>query len=748
MTTASPAMRRAELVVGGMTCAACATRVERKLNKLEGVTASVNYATERAVVHTAVPDEVLVAEVTRAGYRAEVLDRDRRTDEPAADVRRIWRRLVIALLLGVPAVDLSLTLALVPSLRFPGWQLVVLALGLPVVTWCAWPFHAKAAAALKQRTTSMDTLVSTGIIAATLWSAYAMTRPATSAVPDGGWGLLLRPSGSLYLDVAVGVTIFVLAGRLYEAKAKHASGDALRALGELGVKDVTIVGADGREKLIPAGDLRSGDHFVVRPGETVATDGVVVSGSCAVDGSAMTGESVPREVSAGDPVLGATVAVGGRIVVRATSVGEDTRLGRLTRLVENALFEKARVQRVADRISAVFVPVVLALAAGTFVAWYAVGGAAEPAFGSGLAVLIIACPCALGLATPTAMLVASGRGAQLGVFLKGHQAIEAARAVDTVVLDKTGTVTTGRIAVTGIHPHGVEADEVLRLAAAVEQASEHLIAAAVVAEADRTIGAVPMVTGFHALAGLGARGEVGGHDVVVGSLRLLADSGVTVPPAVRTEAARFEGEGSGVVAVARDGVAIGVLAIADTLRPGAAEAVAELHALGLRTILLTGDREPTARAIAAELEIGEVIAEVLPDEKAAVIQRLRREGRTVAMVGDGINDAPALAGADLGFALVTGTDVAANAADVVLVGTDLSVLARAVRLARATLRTIRGNLWWAFGYNVAAIPVAAAGLLNPLISAAAMAASSLFVVSNSLRLRSFDTARTQTTDTQ
>ncbi|WP_284740360.1 heavy metal translocating P-type ATPase [Amycolatopsis sp. RTGN1] len=748
MTAFSPAPRRAELAVGGMTCAACAARVERKLNKLDGVTASVNYATERAVVHTSVADEVLVAEVTRAGYRAEVLTRGRPENRPAGEVRRIWRRLVAALLLGVPAADLSSTLALVPSLRFPGWQGVVLVLGLPVVTWCAWPFHAKAAAALRQRTTSMDTLVSSGITAATLWSVYAMTRPAASAVPDGDWGLLLRPSGSLYLDVAVGVTIFVLAGRLYEAKAKRTSGNALRALGELGVKDVTVVDADGQEQLISAGDLRVDDRFVVRPGEMVATDGVVVSGSCAVDGSAMTGESVPREVAAGDAVLGATVAIGGRIVVRATSVGQDTRLGRLTRLVENALFEKARVQRVADRISAVFVPVVLALAAGTFAVWYAVGGAAEPAFGAGLAVLIIACPCALGLATPTAMLVASGRGAQLGVFLKGHQAIEAARAVDTVVLDKTGTVTTGRIAVTAVRSHGAGPDEVLRLAAAVEQASEHLIATAIVGEANRTIGAVPAVTGFSALAGLGARGDVEGHDVVVGSLRLLAESAVTVPSAVAAEAARCEQEGSGVVAVARDGVAIGVLAITDTLRPGAAAAVAELHALRLRTILLTGDREPAARAIAAELEIGEVIAEVLPDEKAAVIQRLRREGRTVAMVGDGINDAPALAGADLGFALVTGTDVAANAADVVLVGTDLTVVARAARLARATLRTIRGNLWWAFGYNIAAIPVAASGLLNPMISAAAMAASSLFVVSNSLRLRSFDAARPQSTDTQ
>ncbi|MEU0529044.1 heavy metal translocating P-type ATPase [Amycolatopsis tolypomycina] len=743
MTTVSPGLRRAELAIGGMTCASCAARVERKLNKLDGVTASVNYATERAVVHTAVPDEVLVDEVTRAGYRAEVLTRRKRPGRPADDVRRLWRRLVAALLLGVPAADLSFTLALVPSLRFPGWQAVVLALGLPVVTWCAWPFHAKAAAALRQRTTSMDTLVSTGIAAATAWSGYAMFRP-TAATDTGGWGLLLRPSGSLYLDVAVGVTIFVLAGRLYESKARRASGDALRALGELGAKDVTLLDDRGTERLVPSSDLRVGDCFVVRPGEAIATDGVVVSGTCAVDGSAMTGESVPREVVAGEPVLGATVAIGGRIVVRATSVGDETRLGRLTRLVEEALFEKARVQRVADRISAVFVPVVLLLAVATFAVWFAVGDRAEPAFGAGLAVLIIACPCALGLATPTAMLVASGRGAQLGVFLKGHRAIEAARAVDTVVLDKTGTVTTGRMAVAGLYPDG----EVLRFAAAVEQASEHLIAAAIVAEARKTIGDLPSVTGFGALPGLGAHGEVAGHEVVVGSLRLLTESAVTVPAGVRAEATRFESEGFGVVAVARDGVAIGVLAIADTIRPGAAEAVAELHDLGLRTILLTGDRRPTARAVAGQLGITEVIAEVLPDEKAAVIDRLRREGRTVAMVGDGINDAPALAGADLGFALVTGTDVAANAADVVLVGTDLTVLARAVRLARATLRTIRGNLWWAFGYNVAAIPIAAAGLLNPLISAAAMAASSLFVVSNSLRLRSFDADRAQITDTQ
>ncbi|MDX3191757.1 heavy metal translocating P-type ATPase [Streptomyces sp. MN03-5084-2B] len=705
MTMVSPAPRRAELAIGGMTCAACATRIERKLNKLDGVTASVNYATERAVVHTTVPDQVLVSEVTRAGYRAEVLTRRKPPTRPADDVRRLWRRLVAALLLGVPAADLSFTLALVPSLRFPGWQAVVLALALPVVTWCAWSFHAKAAAALRQRTTSMDTLVSTGIVAATAWSGYAMSRPTAAADTDGGWGLLLHPSGSLYLDVAVGVTVFVLAGRLYESKARRASGDALRALGELGAKDVALLDDSGAERLVSAADLQVGDCFVARPGEAIATDGIVESGTCAVDGSAMTGESVPREVVAGDPVLGATVVIGGRIVVRATSVGDETRLGRLTRMVEEALFEKASVQRVADRISAVFVPVVLVLAVATFAGWFAVGGRPEPAFGAGLAVLIIACPCALGLATPTAMLVASGRGAQLGVFLKGHRAIEAARAVGTVVLDKTGTVTTGRMTVTGVHPDG----EVLRLAAAVEQASEHLIAAAIVAEAKQAIGELPAVTSFSALPGLGARGVVEGHEVVVGSLRLLIESNVTVPADVRAEVVRLEGAGFGVVAVARAGVAIGVLAIADTVRPGAAAAVAELHDLGLRTILLTGDRDPTARAVADQLGITEVIAEVLPDEKAAVIDRLRREGRTVAMVGDGINDAPALAGADLGFALVTGTDVAAN---------------------------------------VAAIPVAAAGLLNPLISAAAMAASSLFVVSNSLRLRSFDASRAQTTETQ
>ncbi|WP_329065700.1 heavy metal translocating P-type ATPase [Amycolatopsis sp. NBC_01480] len=738
MTTASPA-QPIELAIDGMTCAACAARVERGLNKLDGVRASVNFATGRAVVHSAAPpdEQVLLRQVSRAGYRAEMLHRGRPPQQPDDKTRPAWHRLAAALLLGVPAADLSFTLALVPSLRFDGWQAVVLALALPVVVWSAWPFHRKAAMALRHGGTSMDTLVSAGILAATGWSVSSMFGEDAATGGESVWGLLLRPAGSIYLDVAVGVTVFALAGRLYEARAKRTAGLALRALSELGAKDVCLLDEDGTEHWVRTAELRPGDRFVVRPGETIATDGVVLEGVCAVDGAAMTGESVPREVTAGDPVLGATVAVGGRLVVRATRVGEDSRLGLLTRLVERAQHDKAATQRLADRVSAVFVPAVITLAALTVAGWLLSGGGPGRAFGTGLAVLVIACPCALGLATPMALLVASGRGARLGLFLKGAAALESARDIDTVVFDKTGTVTTGRITVTGVRADGLAREEVLRLAGAVEAASEHPIATAITAKARDEAGELPPVRGFRALSGLGARGTVDGHDVVVGSVRLLAGQGVPLPESFRTDAASWEQAGLGVVAVAVDGHAAGLVAIADTLRPSAPAAVAALHRLGLRTILLTGDREATARAIAARAGIEEVFAEVLPDGKAAVVERLRNEGRTVAMVGDGVNDAPALAGADLGLAMVTGTDVAAGAADIVLVTADLTAVPRAVRLARATLRTIRGNLWWAFGYNVAALPLAAAGLLNPLVSAAAMALSSLFVVSNSLRLRKF-----------
>ncbi|GIL28072.1 heavy metal translocating P-type ATPase [Actinocatenispora comari] len=741
MSSAVEVTRSVELAVGGMTCAACAARVERRLNKLPGVTASVNYATEKAAVQAPpeLPVAALVAEVERAGYQARPVRRAE-PERPDDRVRSLWRRLAVALLIGVPLADLSLTMVLAPSLRFPGWQWVVAALTLPVVTWCAWPFHRKAVTAARHGTSSMDTLVSLGIVAASAWSLYTIFRTGGGAGhPDGALGLLLRPAGSVYLDVAAVVTIFVLAGRLFEAKAKRAAGDALRALAMLGARDVTVIDAEGAERRVPVARLRVGDRFVVRPGETIATDGTVLSGESAIDTSAMTGESWPTEVVAGDPVTGGTTAVAGRLVVRATRVGADTQLSQLVSLVERAQTDKARVQRLADRISAVFVPVVLLLAVATVaVRLLLFGQPFEPAFSAGLAVLIIACPCALGLATPTALLAASGRGAQLGIFLKGHQALEAARAVDTVVLDKTGTLTTGRMSVTDLWlAAGVDRDLLLRRAAAVEHAAEHPAARAIDAYARRVVAEIPAVDEFGAVAGLGAAGRVEDRRVVIGSARMLAATGVDTT-AAEPRLAEWEQQGRTGVLVAVDGALAGGFALADTLRPEAPDAVAELRRMGLRTVLLSGDRKAAATAVAERVGVDEVIAEVLPADKAAVVADLRRGGRSVAMVGDGVNDAPALAAAHLGLAVVTGTDVAIAAADVILVRDDLMVVPAAIRLARATLRTIRGNLVWAFGYNLAALPVAAAGLLNPLIAGGAMALSSLLVVSNSLRLRGFD----------
>ncbi|HET6502702.1 MAG TPA: copper-translocating P-type ATPase, partial [Amycolatopsis sp.] len=651
----------------------------------------------------------------------------------------LLRRLVVALLAGVPLADLSITLALVPSLRFPGWAWVLMALTVPVVTWCAWPFHRKALSAARHGATSMDTLVSLGIIAATCWSLYTIFAFGGAAEPtDGAWGLILRPGGSVYLDVAAGVTIFLLAGRLFEAKAKRSAGDALRALAALGAKDVAVVDGEGRERRVPVAALRVGDRFVVRPGETVATDGEVVSGACTIDASAMTGESIPVEVAEGDAVIGGTVALSGRLVVDARKVGGDTQLARLVALVERAQHDKAAVQRLADRIAGVFVPAVLVLASLTLGAWLAFGAPAEAAVSAALAVLIIACPCALGLATPTALMVASGRGAQLGVFIKGHQALESARTIDTVVLDKTGTLTTGEITVVATHAaEGTSPTTLWRLTGAVEEASEHVIARAIAARARVEAGVLPGLESFESLPGLGARGTVAGQRVLVGSPRLLAETGIALPDELAEVRDGWAAAGRTTVAVACDETPIGLFAVADTVRPSAAGAVADLHRLGLRTVLLTGDNAATARAVAGEVGIDEVIAEVLPADKAGVVARLRAEGRTVAMVGDGVNDAPALAGADLGLALAAGTDVAIGAADLILVRTHLGVVPAALRLARATLRTIRGNLFWAFGYNVAALPLAASGVLNPLISGGAMALSSLFVVSNSLRLRRF-----------
>ncbi|POM23155.1 Copper-exporting P-type ATPase A [Actinomadura rubteroloni] len=738
---AAPGAGSVRLVIGGMTCAACAARVERKLNRLDGVVASVNYATEKATVDAGnVPVAELIRQVEKAGYTA-------RPDvpDPAADpvdddrrVRALWRRTIVAVLLAMPLGDLSLTLAAMPSWRFAGWEWVLLALTLPLVTWCAWPFHHAAFRALRHGTTSMDTLVSTGIIAATGWSLATLFTESGTGEASGVWAVLTTPSGALYLDVAGGVTTFVLIGRLLEAKARRASGASLRELAELGLKDVAVLDADGAERRVPLGDLRVGDRFVARPGERIAADGRVESGQSAVDTSAMTGEPMPVEVAAGDPVTGGTVNLSGRLVVAAARVGDDTRLAGLVRLVERAQADKAAVQRLADRICGWFVPAVFVLALGTLLTWLAVGGDGSRAVTAALAVLVIACPCALGLATPTALQVASATGARLGVFIKGHRAVESARRIDTVVLDKTGTVTEGRMTVADVAvADGHARQDVLRHAGAVEDASEHVIAAAVARFARAELGALPPVTDFAALAGLGARGVVDGRAVVVGSARLLEREGLPVPESLGAALAAWADGGHSAVLVAVDGAVCGALALSDTVKPSARDAVARLHAMGLRTLLLTGDGAAAAHAVAAKIGITEVIAEVLPADKAAVIARLRDEGRRVAMVGDGVNDAPALARAELGLAVVDGTDLAIAAADLILVRDDLDVVPSALALARGTLGTIRGNLAWAFGYNLLALPFAATGLLNPLIAGAAMALSSLFVVSNSLRLRRF-----------
>ncbi|MGH3854460.1 MAG: heavy metal translocating P-type ATPase [Pseudonocardiaceae bacterium] len=748
LTSSVDQPRSIELSIGGMTCAACAARVQRSLNKLDGVQASVNYATEKASVATRAEVGVaeLIAQVERAGYRAAPIE----PDQPATDgntdapVRYLLRRLVVALLLGVPLGDLSMTVVFLPSWRFAGWQWVLLAMTLPVVTWCAWPFHRKAFLAARHGSTSMDTLVSLGITAATCWSVYTMfAHNGAGQRFDSGWGLIFRPAGSLYLDVAVGVTIFLLGGRLFEARAKRRAGGALSGLAKIGARDVSVRREDGSEHRIPVAQLRVGDHFVVRPGETIATDGEVVSGHSGVDSSAMTGESAPLEVAEGSAVIGGTIVRGGRLVVRATTVGRDTQLAQLVALVERAQNDKAALQRLADRICGVFVPAVLTLAALTFLGWLVLDGSVEHAVSSALAVLIIACPCALGLATPTALLVASGRGAELGIFIKGHQALESAKAIDTVVWDKTGTITTGRMAVIdvalteGTPVAGTELDTLLRHAGAVEDASEHAVATAISALARAGLGKIPPVTDFTSLSGLGARGVVEGQEVLVGSARLLAARGIPVPAELEAQRIRWEQRGATTVLVAAGGVVQGAFALTDTVRPSAAAAVSELLRLGLHMVLLTGDNEATARAVAAQVGIEEVIAEVLPADKAAVIESLQAQGRSVAMVGDGVNDAPALARADLGLALVTGTDVALGAADLILMRSDLTVVPSAIALARRTLRTIHSNLGWAFSYNIAALPLAALGLLNPLIAGGAMTLSSLFVVSNSLRLRRF-----------
>ncbi len=736
----APQARRIELDVSGMSCAACAARVENKLNKVDGVHASVNFATRVATIDA--PEEVVAEDlcevVRRAGYEAAPREHRAvdRIDPDEVHARSLLRRLLVAAVLFMPLADLSVVFAAVPSTRFPGWTWALTALAAPIVTWAAWPFHRVALRNARHGTASMETLISVGVTAATVWSLCTIFGTSRHREVHGVWQAVLS-SDAIYLEVAAGVTVFVLAGRYFEARAKSRAGSALRALAALSAKNVTVLLGDDSEMVIPADELKEQQRFVVRPGETIAADGLVVDGTAAIDMSAMTGEAKPVRAHPGASVIGGTVVCDGRLIVEAAAVGADTQFAGMVRLVEEAQAQKADAQRLADRIAAVFVPVVFAIALLAAAGWLLGGAGADRAFSVALAVLVIACPCALGLATPTAMMVASGRGAQLGIFLKGYRALETIRAVDTVVFDKTGTLTTGRLAVTEVVAGaGWEPGDMLALAAAVEAASEHAVAAAIAAAAD---GRLPVVD-FSATAGQGVTGTVGERRVMIGRPAWVSRR---LPVPLAMERARREGErrGETVVFVSIDDVVCGAISVADAVKDSAADAVAALHQRGLRTVLLTGDNAAAAAAVAAQVGIDEVIAEVLPEGKVDVIQQLRDRERVVAMVGDGINDGPALASADLGLAIGRGTDVAIGAADIILVRDSLDIVPQALDLARATLRTIRVNLVWAFGYNIAAIPIAAAGLLNPLIAGAAMAFSSFFVVSNSLRLRNVGLSR-------
>jgi heavy metal translocating P-type ATPase len=746
-STSAAGLREVELSISGMTCAACAARVQGKLSRIPDVTASVNLATERATVSAprTVALEQLIHVIQDAGYGAEPVVRAAEkgaSSAAAADAARVAylrRRLIVSLVFFVPLSDLSVQLSLFPWFRFAGWQWVLVGLAVPVAGWAAWPFHAAALKAARHGATSMDTLVSLGIIASCGWSLYAMFVLDRGQTRTSPLQLLLHASGGgIYLEVAASVTTFLLAGRWYEARARRDAGDAMRDLAAAGARDACLLDASGTERRVPVAELRAGDRFVTRPGEVIAADGTVDFGESAVDTSMMTGESVPAEVTAGSSVTAGTVVVSGRLVIVAARTGDDTQLAHLISLVERAQADKSNVQRLADRICGVFVPLVLAAAGLTLAGWLVAGAPAERAVSPALAVLIIACPCALGLATPAALVIACGRGAQLGIFIKGYQALEASRSVDTVLLDKTGTITRGVMTVAEVESApGTGRAELLRYLGAVEDASGHPIATAVSAFARAELGELPQAAGFEAVAGLGVEGVVGGTKVTAGRERLMLDRGLAISTRLADRCKEWETAGRAVVLAGWDGQARGAVAVADTIRPSAAAAIDDLRRMGLRTVLLTGDSAAVAGAIAAEAGVDEAIAGALPADKAAVVRRLRAQGRRVAMAGDGMNDGPALAAADLSLALGSGTDVAISAADVIVLRDDLRVVPEALSLARATLTVIRRNLAWAFAYNIAAIPVAASGFLNPLIAGAAMAASSAFVVASSLRLRRF-----------
>ncbi|MEI7760955.1 MAG: heavy metal translocating P-type ATPase [Thermoleophilia bacterium] len=721
MTTTTEPTKRVILDLEGMTCASCAARIERNLNRLAGVEATVNYATDQAAVtydSSVVGVADLVAAVEVAGYHAALPGDAVETDRAGA----LKLRLVVAIVLSVPLVLLTM----IPPLQFDRWEWVALVLSTPVVFWAGWTFHHAAFVNARHGAATMDTLISVGTLAAWTWSAVV---------------LLAGADADMYFEVGAVITALILLGRYLEARARSRSGDAIRALLELGAKDVRVL-RDGTEVLVPIGDLVPGDRFVVRPGEKIATDGRVVEGSSALDQSMLTGEPVPVEVTVGDDVAGATINTSGRLVVEATKVGADTALAQIAHLVSEAQVGKAPIQRLADRVAAVFVPVVIGISLATLVGWLVLTGDVAAAFTAAVAVLIIACPCALGLATPTALMVGTGRGAQLGILIKGPEILEQTRQITTIVLDKTGTVTEGRMWVTAVvAADGVDRRALIRLAGSTEDASEHPIAQAIAAFARSEVGVLDAAEGFKNRSGLGVEAVVDGHEVVVGRPAMLVEWGLVLSPEIATVFASEESKGRTVVAAAIDGAVAGLFVVADRIKPTSVEAIADLRALGLTPVLLTGDNERAARAIADEVGIEQVIANVLPEEKSLVVSRLQSEGEIVAMVGDGVNDAPALAQADLGLAIGTGTDVAIEASDLTLVSGDLRAAVDAIRLARRTLSTIKGNLFWAFAYNVAAIPLAVAGLLNPIVAAAAMAFSSVFVVTNSLRLRRFHSLR-------